>query len=64
MLFEPTYITPDVRNGLGNGVVNVEHGITVRWRVNGQPYMVSYKIDILANDAESTLLYTTNKIPT
>lgn len=64
MLFEPTYITPDVRNGLGNGVVNVEHGITVRWRVNGQPYMVSYKIDILANDAESTLLYTTNKMPT
>ena len=64
MLFEPTYITPDVRNGLGNGVVNVENALTVRWRVNGQPYMTAYKIDILANDAESTLLYTTNKMPT
>lgn len=64
MLFEPTYITPDVRNGLGNGVVSVENSLNVRWRVNGQPYMVAYKIDILANDANSTLLYTTGKMTT
>lgn len=64
MLFEPTYVIPDVRNGLGNGVVNVDYNMSVSWRVNGQPYMVYYKIDIFTNDAASTLLYSTGKMTT
>ena len=64
MLFEPTYVIPDVRNGLGNGVIDVDHNISVSWRVNGQPYMVYYKIDIFTNDAASTLLYSTGKMTT
>lgn len=62
MLFEPTYVIPDLRNGLGNGVVDVNNGMTVSWRVNGQPYLASFQITIYQNDAESTQMYTTGQL--
>lgn len=64
MLYEPTYVIPDVRNGLGNGVVDANNNITVSWRVNGQPYMVAYKITIYTNQAAATQIYTTGKVDT
>ena len=64
MLFEPTYVIPDLRNGLGNGVVDITNGLTVSWRVNGQPYMTAYKIEIFTTGAGVTTLYNTGKVPT
>lgn len=62
MLFEPTYVIPDLRNGLGNGVVNANADVTVSWRVNGQPYLAAFQIDIYENNAASTLHMSTGKL--
>ena len=64
MLFEPTFINPDMRNGLGAGVVDVTKNLTVSWRVNGQPYLAAYQITIYENTAAGTQVYTTGKLTT
>ena len=64
MLFEPTFINPDMRNGLGAGVVDVTKNLVVSWRVNGQPYLAAYQITIYENTAAGTQVYTTGKLTT
>ena len=65
MLFQPTNIVPDLRTGIGLGVVDVTNGLQVSWQVNGDfPKMTAFAIAIYANDAESTYKYSTNKLET
>ena len=60
MLFQPTNIVPDMRSGIGLGVVDVTNGLQVSWQVNGDyPRMTAFAIAIYLNDAASTLKYTT-----
>lgn len=61
MLFEPTFVIPDVRNGLGAGTVDVKKGMTVSWRVKGQPYMAAFEIVIYKNDTASTQVFSTGR---
>lgn len=63
-LFQPTNITPDLRSGVGNGVVDVTAGMKVSWRINGQSAMTNFRVAIYTNDTASTLLYTTGRIST
>lgn len=63
MLFQPTNILPDLKSGVGLGVVDVTGGIKVSWQVNGDyPVMTGMKIDIYLNNTASTLMYSTGKI--
>lgn len=60
MLFQPTNIVPDMRSGIGLGVVDVTNGLQVSWQVNGDyPRMTAFAIAIYLNDAASTQKYTT-----
>lgn len=61
-LFMPTQITPDVRSGIGSGVIDATQDMTVSWRINGQSALLSYSITIYVNDAASTQKYTTGQI--
>lgn len=63
-IFMPSSVTPDVRSGLGLGVVDVTQGLTVSWRITGSSALTSYQISILTHDADSTQLYTTGQIST
>lgn len=63
-LFQPSNITPDLRSGIGNGVVDVTGGMKVSWRINGQSAMTAYRIKIFTNDAASTQLYSTGTLTT
>lgn len=63
MLFQPTNIIPDMKSGIGLGVVDVTLGMKVSWQVNGDyPAMTGMKIDIYLNDESSTQKYTTGKV--
>ena len=63
MLFQPTNIIPDVRTGIGFGVIDVTQSMQISWQVNGDyPEMTAFKIDIYLNDAASTPKYTTGKL--
>ena len=63
MLFQPTNVIPDMKSGIGLGVVDVTTGLRVSWQVNGDyPVMTGMSITIYLNDAESTQVYTTGKI--
>ena len=68
MLFQPTNIIPDVRTGIGLGVVDASqsgHGMQVSWQVNGDyPVMTAFRIVIYANNAASTQLYDTLRLTT
>lgn len=57
MLFQPTNITPDVINGIGNGTIDATDGLTVSWQVNGNSPLFAYQILIYKNDAASTLVF-------
>lgn len=60
----PTQIVPDVRSGLGLGVIDATQNMTVSWRINGQSALVGYSITIYDNTSASTQLYSTGKIST
>ena len=66
MLFQPTNIIPDVRTGIGLGVVDASqsgHGMQVSWQVNGDyPVMTAFRIVIYENNAASTQLYDTGRL--
>lgn len=63
MLFQATNIIPDLRSGIGLGVVDVTRGMEVSWQVNGDyPVMTGMEIAIYLNDEDSTQKYTTGKI--
>lgn len=57
MLFQPTNITPDVINGIGNGTIDATEGLTVSWQVNGNSPLFAYQILIYQNNAASTLVF-------
>ena len=57
MLFQPTNISPDVINGIGNGTIDATDGLTVSWQVNGNSPMYAYQIFIYLNDTDSTLVF-------
>lgn len=56
-LFQPSFVTPDVRGGLGNGVVDADGPFFVEWQVNGNSGLTRYQIDFFRNDTESTYLF-------
>ena len=60
-IFQPTWVTPDVRAGLGLGVVDVTQGMTVSWHIQGSSGLVAYQVRILTNDAASTEKYDSTK---
>lgn len=63
-LYQPSFVMPDVRSGMGNGVVDTTAGMTVSWRINGPSAMTNFQITIYTNDSASTQKYTTGKIST
>lgn len=58
-IFMPSQVTPDVRNGLGAGTVDVNNGLTVSWHINGSSALTAFSISIMRNDATSAVLYDT-----
>lgn len=64
MLFQPTFISPSLQWGIGNGTVDVANGIEFSWQVNGSSAMTSFEIIIYENNALSTQVYTTTEITT
>lgn len=63
-LFQPTNITPDVRAGLGLGVIDTDDGLTVTWRITGASALTAFSISVYLNDSTSTLKYSTGKLTT
>lgn len=63
-LYMPSNVIPDVRSGIGNGVVDATAGMTVSWRINGPSAMTKFRIVIYANDSSSTQKYTTGQLTT
>lgn len=63
-LFQPSFVTPDVRSGLGKGVVDATEDLVVSWRINGQSAMTAFSVTICLNDAASTQRYTTGQLTT
>lgn len=61
-IYQPRFITPDVRSGIGLGVIDATQNLTVSWRIQGGSALTSFQIVIYENDAESTQLYTTGQI--
>lgn len=63
MLFQPTNVIPDLKTGIGMGVVDARDALDISWQVNGDyPVMTGMKIDLYVNDEESTQIYTTGKV--
>lgn len=61
-IFQPSQVVPDMRSGLGLGVVDVTQGMTVSWHIAGASAMTAFSITICDNDSESTQLYTTGQL--
>lgn len=61
-IFQPSQVVPDVRSGLGLGVVDVTQGMTISWHIAGASAMTAFSITIYDNDSESTQLYTTGQL--
>lgn len=63
MLFQPTNIIPDMKSGIGLGVIDATLPMKVSWQVNGDyPVMTGMQITIYMNNEASTQIYTTGKI--
>lgn len=63
-IFQPGQVTPDLRSGLGLGVVDATQPLTVSWRIQGSSALTKYSITIYTNNAASTQKYTTGQITT
>lgn len=63
-IFMPTNVLPDVRSGLGLGVVDAGADMTVSWHINGPSALTKYEIQIYQNDADSTLMLDTGELTT
>ena len=61
-LFQPTNITPSDLSGVGT--IDALNDLPVTWQVNGtgNTPMTAYQIDIMMNDTDSTLLYSTGQV--
>ena len=63
-LFQPSFVYPDARSGMGRGTVDATKPLAVSWRINGASAMTAFSITIYLNNAASTQKYTTGKITT
>lgn len=61
-IFQPSFVTPDVRSGLGLGVIDATQDMTVSWRINGPSALTAFSVTLYNNDSESTQLYTTGRL--
>lgn len=61
-LFQPKFVIPDVRSGLGLGVIDAAQPLTVSWRINGASALTAFEITIYQNDTSSTLIYSTGRL--
>lgn len=57
-LYQPSNIIPSSFAGEGFGTVDVNDSPFFSWQVNGNSAMQSFQIDIMQNDADSTLVKT------
>ena len=63
MLFQPTNIVPDLKSGIGLGVIDATLPMKISWQVNGDyPVMTAMSVTIYLNDELSTQKYTTGKV--
>lgn len=60
MLYEPTFIIPS--NLTQTGTVAVADNVDIEWQVNGNSPMTAFQIDVMLNDTDSTLVYSTGII--
>ena len=63
-IYQPSYVIPDMRSGLGLGVVDATQDLSVSWRINGSSALTSFSITIYTNDSASTQKYTTGQLTT
>lgn len=63
-LYTPKFVVPDMRSGIGLGVVDASQGMKVSWKITGPSALQSFSITIYTNDSASTELYTTGRIST
>ena len=63
-LFQPVWVFPDQRNGIGQGTIDATQDLTVSWHVTGSSELRNYQITIYQNNSASTQVYTTGKINT
>lgn len=63
-IFQPSQVVPDVRSGLGLGVIDATGDLVVSWRIQGPSALASFSITIYENDENSTQVYTTGQITT
>lgn len=63
-LYTPKFVVPDMRSGIGLGVVDASQGMKVSWKITGPSALQSFSITIYTNDSASTELYTTGRITT
>ncbi len=61
-IFQPSNVIPDVRSGIGNGVIDATDDLTVSWRINGQSALTQFEISICENTAASTELLNTTTL--
>ncbi len=61
-LFQPKFVIPDLRSGLGLGVVDVTQALQVSWRINGASALTAFSITIYANNTASTQIFTTGRL--
>lgn len=61
-IFQPKFIIPDLRSGLGLGVVDAAQPLTVSWRINGASALTAFSLSIFSNNAASTQIYTTGQL--
>lgn len=49
-----------MRNGIGQGTVDITQGLVISWQVNGNSDITGWRVAIYKNDAASTFVYQTN----
>ena len=63
-LFQPSFIFPDARSGLGMGVIDATQDLTVSWKINGQSALTKFEIFIYENNSASTQVLDTEQLTT
>lgn len=61
-IYQPSFVFPDTRSGIGQGVIDATQDLTVSWHINGPSALTSFAIAIYINDSGSTLKYSTGQI--
>lgn len=61
-IYQPKFVLPDVRSGIGLGTIDATQDMVVSWIINGSSALDSFEIVICDNDTASTQLYTTGQI--